>query len=329
MAFVEKTQIATETSKMKTAEQLRISESQIDQLERENARLADQLKEVIRMNSHWQRYDAQREEYVLKLTRTNHELQDKVEDLQSRMEALNIPKESERKETSRKTDQACGGDDDLQALRKEEEVAALVDRIAKLKDRIAELEKRRDTSKKEEDDQIAMLHEQVNVCVEDFKQERKDRERIHGENLKLRKRLALAEKQINVYEEKIVQLHQCKQYRPEMVSKPPPRVGYDEPDPEDRPHRLRASNAARYQQPMYYGDDLTDLPGDVEIDGGVPDEKQEETPDIPINGVDSLTEADTEDVDDEEVTSSLQCPRCMASFEEDTDFMKHVDKCID
>ena len=72
--------------KMEKTEEVRIYSSQIDQLERENARLLEQLKEIIKMNTHWQRYDSQREEYVIKLTKTNQELQDKVSDLQHQIE---------------------------------------------------------------------------------------------------------------------------------------------------------------------------------------------------------------------------------------------------
>ena len=69
------------------------------------------------------------------------------------------------------------------------------DTIGQLRERIAELEIGR---KKEDDDQVALLREQLNVCVEDFKQERQDRERIHGDNLRLRERLAAAENEVSV-----------------------------------------------------------------------------------------------------------------------------------
>ena len=208
-------------------DQLRISRSQTDQLQRENARLVEQLKEVIKMNTHWQRYDSQREEYVQKLTKTNQELQDKVSDLQHQIENIAVlkrrAKNKEETFTTTEPQQSAHFERDEQTnliildsalpLRlpptmtttttttttaKEEEVAELMDRIAKLKDRIVELEIGRESRKKEEDDQVALLREQVNVCVEDFKQERKDRERIHGDNLKLHKRLALAENQVGM-----------------------------------------------------------------------------------------------------------------------------------
>lgn len=111
-----------EKIRLNTEKQLRISSSQIDQLERENARVVEQLKEVIKMNSHWQRYDSQREEYVLKLTRTNRDLQDKVSDLRK-------------------------------------EVAKLTDCKAHLKERLIKLEKGRELQKKEDDPSIGSVTE--------------------------------------------------------------------------------------------------------------------------------------------------------------------------
>ena len=177
-------------------EQLRISRSRIDQLQRENARLVEKFKVVVKMNTHWQRYDSQREEYVLKMTRTNQELLDKVSDLQRQNE--NKKERSTDEESREVTRWGEQGDTetDPDALTKEEEVATLTDRIAQLKKRIVELEIGRKFRKKEDDDQVALLREQVNVCVEDFKQERKDRERIHEENLRLRQRLALTDNQV-------------------------------------------------------------------------------------------------------------------------------------
>ncbi|XP_072019246.1 uncharacterized protein [Amphiura filiformis] len=264
------------------AEQLRIMDSQLDQLERENTRLVDQLKEVIRMNTHWQRYDAQREEYVVKLTKTNRELQDKVADLQHQIsefdkdleakkerpnlsdlafESLQVEDE-ESKDRQRKT-----GHLESLLLRKEEEIAALTDHVAQLKDRIAELENGKDTRRKKEDEKVLLLQEQVNVCMEDFKQERKDRERCHDENMRLKDRLAQVEndlraneEQLFVYQEQIKRLQERCRYKA--------RRTYDEPCccPNERPrprHQVR-----QVQQPYYYGDDFTELPSDVEIDGG-------------------------------------------------------------
>ena len=175
-------------------ERMRVAASQIDQLDRENIRLTNQLKEVMKMNSHWQRYDGQREEHVFELTKNNRELRNKVDELQRTVIELGENKGRETREESWKNNakevERATPDD------KEEEVAALSDKIVELKERITELEIGDEKAKKEEIDQVALLREQLNVCVEDFKQERRDRERIHKENLKLREHLALAEKQV-------------------------------------------------------------------------------------------------------------------------------------
>ena len=200
-------------STLSLEEQLRISSSQFDQLERENARVVIQLKEVIKMNNHWQRYDSQREEYVVKLTRTNQELQDKISGLERQIEELSA---SAISECARPADSnyVCGkADTTTQELsaqpvvssstNREDEIAALTDHISKLQDKITTLETGRASRKKADDDELAMLREQINVCVEDFKQERKDRERIHSENQRLKERLVQSEQIIRKNEDQV------------------------------------------------------------------------------------------------------------------------------
>ena len=113
-------------------EQLRISRSQIGQLQRENARLVEKFKAVVKMNTHWQRYNSQREEYVCKMTRTNQELQDKVSRLQRQNDdfyawkGTENEKERNLKKELRETSQWDEPEDaeiDPDALSKEEEVA--------------------------------------------------------------------------------------------------------------------------------------------------------------------------------------------------------------
>jgi hypothetical protein len=64
----------------------------------------------------------------------------------------------------------------------------------------------------------------------------------------------------------------------------------------------------------YYGDDLIELPSDVEIDG-IEDEVQE----IPVSPA----------VDDDDVVVLLQCPKCELDFEQDDHFLEHVNMCIE
>ena len=187
-----------EKSKFNPDEQSGIGTSKLDQLEGENPRLLERLEEVVKMNTHWQRYDAEREEHVCKLTKTNQKLLEQVRDLQLR--TTDIGKKEEESEGKRSTTQCDERKktEPRDVRMKEEEVEALSDKIGQLRVRIAELEISRVCRKREDDDQVALLREQVNVCVEDFKRERRDRERIHGDNLRLRQHLAEAENKVGV-----------------------------------------------------------------------------------------------------------------------------------
>ena len=85
---------------------------------------------------------------------------------------------------------------------------------------------------------------------------------------------------------------------------------------------------------MYFGDDLTDLPRDVEIDGATLDDTQAEADDLAIKETDIYKSEDAskplengEHIEDKDVP--LQCPRCLASFALDGDLLKHVNKCMD
>ena len=88
------------------------------------------------------------------------------------------------------------------------------------------------------------------------------------------------------------------------------------------------------------GDDLTDLPTDVEIDG-VPDES-EDVPDghLPTaNGAEALTpdevtkviKKEEEEEKGEAEDEPLQCPRCLASFaiNRHADLLAHINVCMD
>ena len=154
--------------------------SKIDRLKAENTRLLERLEEVVKMNTHWQFYDAEREKHVRQLTKTNQTLREQVRDLQL------VKKEEKMERSATRCDEPA---------KKAAPNEVLSDTIGQLRERIAELEIGR---KKEDDDQVALLREQLNVCVEDFKQERQDRERIHGDNLRLRERLAAAENEVSV-----------------------------------------------------------------------------------------------------------------------------------
>lgn len=165
------------------------------------------------MNTHWQRYDAQREEHVLKLTKTIQELQDRVSNLQHKVQECTANQEFAMSKANDLLKQITSDDrpGELQGPESNEEVTALTKQINELRKRNKELEREKE-SKREgnaSNDEIAILREQINVCVEDFKQERRDRERIHAENERLRERLAQAEARVMANEEQVGILSLC------------------------------------------------------------------------------------------------------------------------
>jgi chromosome segregation ATPase len=249
-------------------ERLRIT--QCDQLEKENTLLVDQLKELTRMNSHWQRYDAQREEYVLKLTKTNQELQDKLENVSetsgdakttSSTSLPPIPLPMSKTKTAPDTDHK-----DKDKDRNETKVTPMV--MEEMTKRINELEQRdKDNisqikslkeqiktvreSPEEMQETIDMLREQISVCVVDFKAERADRERLNEEKLKLEEACAHG-----------VDVAGTGNAR---TSSHAPARHMERQNVYQQQWQYQHSNAPRY--PRYYGEDLTRLPSDVEIDG--------------------------------------------------------------
>ncbi len=192
----------------------------MNQLVEERDKLSGQLHEVIKMNSHWQRYDSQREEYVLKLTKTNQDMNKRNSDLEQQLlqrstcSACNNGS-SKADDGSNHTNRESDANDDrpkqLQGSlestfqNQKEQVSSLKRHIHELQERIKELEKNNtgQSRRLHKEDELAILREQVNVCVEDFKQERRDRERIHAENSRLKERLAQAETQIMSNEEQV------------------------------------------------------------------------------------------------------------------------------
>ena len=75
---------------IKMTEQLDQSNAEKDRLTRENQKLHEQIKELNKMNTHWQRYDSQRETHVLQLTVGNKQLRNEISDLQNQVEKLSI-----------------------------------------------------------------------------------------------------------------------------------------------------------------------------------------------------------------------------------------------
>lgn len=70
-------------------DQLRMCKAQLDQSEKEKGRITEQMKELIRMNTHWQRYDSQRDDYLSKIEK---DMQDLLEKLWTLRQRVNEPK---------------------------------------------------------------------------------------------------------------------------------------------------------------------------------------------------------------------------------------------
>ncbi len=288
-----------EESRVSLSDRLKIGEEQIKQLEKENSRVTDQLREVIGMNTRWQRYNEQRETYVVKLSKTSQQQQSKitvleqqVRDLEQNINDLNKLLQKMESGKRRNTD-AYVMSLEQQLLQKEDEVIELKDEVAKLKTTLHMIEKQRGVAQRLEDkEMIETLRAQLEVFKDDFNQERKDRERLQGNNDILRHRLKESKNR----------------YTPPTDiqrfagSSGGLRGYYEQP----QPRRLVARGLPAYQE--FYDNSL--LPSDVETDG------VDET-DAPGNG-------HNDDGD------QLQCPRCPASFAvtDHSAFMHHVTVCL-
>ncbi|XP_033633002.1 TNFAIP3-interacting protein 2-like [Asterias rubens] len=290
-------------SRVSLSDRLKIGEEQVKQLEKENSRVTDQLREVIGMNTRWQRYNEQRETYVVKLTKTNQQQQSKITVLEQQVRGLeqNI---NDLNTLLQKMDAGKKKNTDAyvmsleqQLVQKEDEVIELKEQVATLKVTLHTTEKQRGVAQRLEDkDMIETLKQQLKVYQEDFNQERKDRERLQGNNDILRHRLKESQNMV-----------------------PPPAniqrftgssTGlrghyYDQPQ-QPQPRRLIARGLPVYQDPY----EASLLPSDVETDGF------------------DVTDGSGNELNDD--GDQLQCPRCPASFAvtDHSAFMHHVTICL-
>ena len=162
-------QMSTEDeSRVSLSDRLKIGEEQVKQLEKENSRVTDQLREVIGMNTRWQRYNEQRETYVVKLTKTNQQQQSKITVLEQQVRGLeqNI---NDLNTLLQKMDAGKKKNTDAyvmsleqQLVQKEDEVIELKEQVATLKVTLHTTEKQRGVAQRLEDkEMIETLKEQV------------------------------------------------------------------------------------------------------------------------------------------------------------------------
>ncbi|XP_072026698.1 uncharacterized protein [Amphiura filiformis] len=326
------------------------TQDQLNQLLEENEKLTSQLKEVVKMNTHWQRYDAQREDHVLKLTTTIQDLKYRISDLERQLQESATNNRIEVSKTDKilkrvhlNGESAAEGGARPRELKgpessyeeQEDKISILTQHIHELKEKNKALEKSKTTKGVHKEDELAILREQINVCVEDFKQERRDRERIHAENGRLKERLAgvetqimTNEEQVFIYQEQIKRLQERLRHQPSSNGA---RLSYDEPCcyPEDRPRHMISQSQPRtaHHRPLHYSNDFTELPGDVEIDGDIdePDAKKGLYPrNIPAET------GHKHDKSPHGKEEPLECPRCLASYpiSRHADLLTHINVCL-
>ena len=74
---------------LKTKEQMRLLEQKVDQLDKENAKLTEQRKEVIGMNKRWKKFNNMREAHITRLSNTSYQQQSKIIVLEQQCSELN------------------------------------------------------------------------------------------------------------------------------------------------------------------------------------------------------------------------------------------------
>ncbi|XP_022080593.1 TNFAIP3-interacting protein 2-like isoform X2 [Acanthaster planci] len=286
-------------SNLSLADRLKIAEGQVEQLDKENSRLTDQLREVIGMNTRWQRYNEQREVHVLKLTKTNQHQQSKItvleqqkRDLEQSINGLNVMLQKLKDEQRKNTDAAILALEH-QVAQREDRISELVEELSALKMYIQGGENESGLPQRAEDkERIQLLEQQAKTYKDDFEQERRDRERLQSNVDILRHRLHSTSR-------KLAALEQENTYTTPNVGLKTGSAPVYQP-----PRGLVARGIAR---PRYTSDEDTYLTSNVEIDG-------QDEPD----GQGSNTEP-------------LQCPRCAQEFSvaNHCSFMTHVGICLD
>ena len=158
---------------MISIDQLQISQRQTAQLERENKRLISQLKEVIDMNRNWQRYDEQRDAYIVKLHEANNELLSKLSSTKKSVSELQRQVSQEKLANSEKqfcaASSSSAGQDvgmDARMAVKEKELYTLKDEIERLNEYIASLQRSESKRRRNEEERISIFKAQV--CKSNF-----------------------------------------------------------------------------------------------------------------------------------------------------------------
>nr|ABW99107.1 ABIN [Branchiostoma belcheri tsingtauense]AGQ17406.1 TNFAIP3 interacting protein 2 [Branchiostoma belcheri tsingtauense] len=282
----------------------------------EIARLQGQVKELVDMNTRWQLYNDQREQYVQQLREKQLQLENRqvtpsapvqtglTEEQQRRIDQTIL---NAKRETEKTKEEAMRLHDDLTVARNIAfELQAQVEQLQMEKDHsrreIAELRRQGAHVPGDAQETIQMLQQQVQVCTEDFQAERQDRESLQT---RLEELLAAQERDREVITMLRAQVRQLQS------------TGYRAPFP--RPCQTEYRRNQPVEQSMLiarrghnYGHHGYDV-----IDGMQDDD------DLATDGVGS----DEESVERKE--HMLYRPRCKREYSKDKhdQLLEHIDVC--
>ncbi len=343
--------------KMVSIDQLHISQRQTAQLERENKRLVSQLREVIDMNRNWQRYDEQRDAYIVKLHSANNELLSKLSSMKKSNSELQRQVSQEKLANSER--QSCAassssaGHDvalDARMALKEKELYTHRDEIERLNEYIASLQRSESKRRRNEEERISIFKAQIEACLEDFRQERADSEKVKSEKLKLRKCLDEAEITITALRAEINELVAEIQWLLERPSRHTHHYANYTEAP-SKPNHFYSKHIPYTQRARVGGrswdvpDYRSTLPSDVEVDGVseslsissvAAQEITGETLETPTSSdsANSLSGVSSRQgciVEPREVMEkALKCPQCLEEFavEAHAKLLEHIELCI-
>ncbi|XP_071793237.1 uncharacterized protein [Asterias amurensis] len=343
---------------MISIDQLQISQRQTAQLERENKRLISQLKEVIDMNRNWQRYDEQRDAYINKLHAANNELLSKLSSTKKSVSELQRQVSQEKLANSEK--QFCAasssstGQDvgmDARMAVKEKELYTLKDEIERLNEYIASLQRSESKRRRNEEERISIFKAQIEACMDDFRQERADSEKVKTEKLRLRGRLDDAEITISALRAEVNELVAETQWLLDRPSKHTHHYANYTGAP-SKPNHFYRKYLPNEQSARVGGrgwdvpDYRSTLPSDVEVDGiseslsnssvATPEITEGETFEtttssgaaVSLSGVSSRQGCIMEPR--EVLEKTLKCPQCLKEFsvEGHAKLLEHIEVCI-
>nr|XP_054765851.1 centrosomal protein of 55 kDa-like [Lytechinus pictus] len=227
-------------------------------LQQEKKDAVRKLKEVSKMNSRWQKYDKEREVLVVKLTTQAKQAEDTVKCLEmkladqrnrneelelrwtdARVRAAERKSEVERiqrehetvkhalKQSEKKRQEmakASSKEEETERCRrdagKDRDLYHMSKRVVDLKERVDFLEKQVASHKADIDQQADLYTQQISICLDDFKHEKKDREQSQKENAELKKQLKKAEDFASSLKVQITRYQDQQRARPSRFVKP-------------------------------------------------------------------------------------------------------------